>query len=133
MTRINLGIEPAELCDAHLLAEYRELPRIWRFRAVSAAPPHFTLGKGHVLWCAQYPRTLADRFASLVAELEYRGFAPQFRSALPEAATSDKRAPEHEIARARPILQARIIEKLGTGKRAPRWTMRDRPAWTLQK
>jgi hypothetical protein len=105
MTRINIGIEPHELCDKHLLAEYRELPRIWNQRLVSKAPPHFKLGPGHVLWCAQYPRTIADQFSALVAEMLFRGWSPSFLTPPAHAAASPVRAPEQEIARARPLLR----------------------------
>ena len=56
MTRINSAIQPKNLTDQHLLAELRELPRI--FTAVSKRiaegkdfndiPKVFTLGTGHV-------------------------------------------------------------------------------------
>lgn len=114
------------------LTDYRELPRLWRQRLVSKAPPHFTLGAGHVLWCAQYPGMLADRFAALVAELDYRGFLVQYRTA-PERATaaSSPRAPQAELDRARPILIERIRARLATAKRSPRWTRREPPDWAM--
>jgi hypothetical protein len=128
MTRINIGIRPAEMCDKHLLAEYRELPRIWRARLVSKPPPHFKLGPGHVLWCAQYPRTIADQFSAIVAEMLFRGWSPSFLAPPAHAAASPVRAPEQEIARARPLLQARIRERLATMPGAT-WTRRARPRW----
>lgn len=130
MTRINLGIDPDELCDAHLLAEYRELPRLWDARLVSMPPQYFTLGTGHVLWCAQYPRTLADRFSDLFAEMLHRGFAPQYRHAPECARRSVLRAPVSELDRARPILQARILERLPAMRRVV-WTSREVPAWVI--
>lgn len=128
MTRINIGIRADELCDKHLLAEYRELPRLWNQRLVSKPPAHFTLGAGHVLWCAQYPRTLAEQFSALVAEMLHRGWSPSFLSPPAHASASSMRAPEREIARARPLLQARIRERLETMPSAT-WTRRKRPAW----
>ena len=128
MTRINFGIEPQELCDSHLLGEYRELPRFWNLRLVSKPPQAFTLNKGHVLWCAQYPRTLADRFSDLVDEMLHRGFKPQFLHAPEAARCSTLRAPASEIDRARPILQERILERLPTMRRVV-WTAREAPAW----
>lgn len=65
MTRINV-VPVTELCDKHLLAEYRELPRVfalataWYNRGgdVEDLPAVYTLGTGHVkffydklLWC----------------------------------------------------------------------------------
>lgn len=90
MTRINC-IPPTELTGPHLVAEYRELPRI--FALVRAAiergerpsdkrnPQAYTLGKGHVRFF--YPRLgyLAKRQAALVAEMLARGYAPTFTNA----------------------------------------------------
>lgn len=87
MTRINC-IPPDELTRAHLVAEYRELPRI--FSLVRAAitrgespddprnPTEYRLGAGHVRFF--YPRLgyLAKRQAALVAEMLARGYAPGF-------------------------------------------------------
>lgn len=90
MTRINC-ITPSKLTGPHLVAEYRELPRI--FALVRAAiergeqpsdkrnPQAYTLGKGHVRFF--YPRLgyLAKRQAALVAEMLARGYAPTFTNA----------------------------------------------------
>ncbi|GAA5543355.1 MULTISPECIES: pyrimidine dimer DNA glycosylase/endonuclease V [Brucella/Ochrobactrum group] len=87
MTRINC-IPPAELTGPHLIAEYRELPRV--FALVKAAiqrgetttdrrnPPAYTLGTGHVRFFYMRLGYLAKRQASLVAEMQARGYAPQF-------------------------------------------------------
>lgn len=83
MTRINV-IPPAELTDQHLLAEYRELPRIFALaRPDVPAPPRYILGAGHVRFF--YTRTgyLSRRQAALIAECQARGFAVQHTSAPP--------------------------------------------------
>jgi len=76
VTRINC-IEPSELTDQHLLAEYRELPRI--FALARALKPkeeveRYRLGSGHVRFF--YPRTgfLAQRQKELISECLRRGF-----------------------------------------------------------
>lgn len=77
MTRINV-VPPEELTDQHLLAEYRELPRVFRLaRHVTGAPSAYTMGKGHVTFF--YARTgfLARRQAALIAECLRRGFHVQ--------------------------------------------------------
>ena len=77
MTRINV-VEPEELTDQHLLAEYRELPRTFAIaRPGVKVPESYTLGTGHVLFF--YPRTgwLSRRQAALIAECQRRGFAVQ--------------------------------------------------------
>lgn len=81
MTRINL-VDPELLSDAHLGAEYRELPRAFALVRAAAErgerpcgpfPKRFTLGKGHVRFF--YPRLgfLVRRYALLVQECARRG------------------------------------------------------------
>ncbi|RYD66589.1 MAG: endonuclease V [Verrucomicrobiaceae bacterium] len=86
MTRINVVV-PTELSRQHLVAEYRELPRIFNLVRKAAergeAPnlleiPEYTLGRGHVRFF--YPRLtwLANRQDALVAEMLRRGYSPGF-------------------------------------------------------
>jgi len=78
MTRINL-VPPEELHDKHLLAEYRELPRIFRLaRRAPEAPEVYTLGRGHVMFFYDKLAFLAQRQRSLINEMIRRGFRPQF-------------------------------------------------------
>lgn len=87
MTRINL-VDPSLLIDAHLGAEYRELPRIYglvmaaQTRGVKpstfAAPSRYTLGKGHCLFFYNKLAWLNDRYALLVQECRSRGRAVNF-------------------------------------------------------
>lgn len=120
MTRINVGIDPAELCDQHLLAEYRELPRLWNFKPKSQAPDSFRLGAGHVLWCAQYPGMLADRYSGLVREMLARNITVNYPHH-PAGAELGARPADTELKRAATIVRARIQERLAGMKRA-RWT-----------
>lgn len=88
MTRINC-VPPAELCREHLVAEYRELPRVVTLAKCACsrgetpktlrAPAAYTLGRGHVLFF--YPRLgfIIGRFAELVAEMERRGYRANLR------------------------------------------------------
>lgn len=89
MTRINC-IPPQELSRAHLVAEYRELPRIFALVRAAIArgesptdprnPPTYTLGRGHVRFF--YPRLgyLVQRQHAIVAEMIARGYNPAFRT-----------------------------------------------------
>ena len=88
MTRINLSIEPWELCDQHLLAEYKELPRVQTLLMkklekqsigdiLKEIPKDFTLGKGHVKFFLSTQRYLYLRFHELKAELLKRGVNAQ--------------------------------------------------------
>ena len=74
MTRINV-VPPAELCDKHLLAEYRELPRIFSLaRLCPEAPKVYVLGTGHMKFFFDKLQFLYDRYLALVVECERRGF-----------------------------------------------------------
>ena len=82
MTRINL-VNPSLLSDAHLGAEYRELPRVFGLvrRAIERGelpndprnPKKYILGKGHVRFF--YPRLkfLVRRYILLCHECRKRG------------------------------------------------------------
>lgn len=90
MTRINL-VPPQELCDQHLLAEYRELTRIpnavarGRFSLVGQ-PADYKLGEGHVRFFFDKLLFLQKRYAALRAECLARGFKVRniWPSLLPE-------------------------------------------------
>lgn len=90
MTRINL-IPPEELHDRHLVAEYRELPRIFALiRADDARraagvrtpepPPAYVLGPGHVRFFYDKARWLLARQRLLIAEMRRRGMRPNFEA-----------------------------------------------------
>lgn len=83
MTRINLTLV-SELADQHLIAEYRELPRVfgavrkhvangkkvWQFKISE----HFILGSGHVTFFYNKLEFLRKRQEAIIAECLKRGF-----------------------------------------------------------
>ena len=83
MTRINL-VEPHQLTDKHLMAEYRELPRIFtavlklqaqgKTPADVVIPDHYVLGTGHMKFFYNKISWLIDRYSNLFQELTARGF-----------------------------------------------------------
>lgn len=76
MTRINC-IPPSDLVDAHLLAEYRELPRVFKLARKLASPPHtYRLGKGHLKFFYNKGQFLWERWLSIRLEMYERGFSP---------------------------------------------------------
>lgn len=86
MTRINV-VHPQELTDKHLLAEYRELPRVfgliekWQARGCpDTGVSEYTLGRGHVKFFYDKAMWLAIRYDEIVSEMLKRGFNPQYRS-----------------------------------------------------
>lgn len=82
MTRINV-VPPEELHSKHLVAEYRELPRVFKLaekawaRGDWQAPQEYTLGSGHVKFFYSRLGFCRSRFQSLVTEMLLRGFNPQ--------------------------------------------------------
>ena len=87
MTRINC-VHPDELTVRHLVAEYRELPRI--FTLVKKAqnrgltpvdimiPNVYVLGTGHVRFFYNKLKYLETRQQMLIDEMRKRGFKPNF-------------------------------------------------------
>ena len=86
MTRINSAIDPKNLTDQHLIAELRELPRIFTAvkkrvestRDFTDIPKEFTLGTGHMTFFYNKQRFLYLRFDSLLREYHIR-FNKKFR------------------------------------------------------
>lgn len=83
MTRINC-VPVQELSGPHLVAEYRELPRVFALAEKAAArggfvqPDKYTLGKGHVIFFYTRLGYLAERQRSLVNEMKRRGYKPAY-------------------------------------------------------
>lgn len=90
MTRINV-VPVKELCDKHLLAEYRELPRVFGLAKVCHdIPTQYTLGKGHVKFFYNKLEFLDKRFKQLVKEMLRRGFNPKYTSIPPRGYTGEE-------------------------------------------
>lgn len=83
MTRINC-VPVQELSGPHLIAEYRELPRVFTLalkasrRGRLEQPSAYTLGKGHLLFFYTRLGYLAKRHGQLVEEMKRRGYKPTF-------------------------------------------------------
>lgn len=78
MTRINV-IDPRKLTDQHLMAEYRELPRVfgYAYNAIGRnvnAPKNYIMGTGHVAFFYDKTPWLVERHAAIVSELLKRGY-----------------------------------------------------------
>jgi len=86
MTRINL-VNPRELSDQHLVAEYREIFMVgsslqrsiksknW-LKTNNNIPDEFTLNKGHVTFFYNKGMYLDKRYSLLVKEMKRRGMNP---------------------------------------------------------
>jgi len=80
MTRINV-VPPNELCNKHLIAEYRELPRVFRLAREDAnIPAEYTLGKGHVTFFYNKLAYLISRQTLIIEECKHRGFDVKFNA-----------------------------------------------------
>jgi len=96
MTRINC-IPPEELTTLHLLAEYRELPRVFTLaqaasvknsnRELKELPENYCLGKGHVTFFYNKLRYCWLRWLCIAAELTKRGIRcdPNIRTSILKA------------------------------------------------
>ncbi len=85
MTRINC-VPVEELSGPHLVAEYRELPRVIALAQKASLrggfqqqPTEYTLGKGHLLFFYTRLGYLAKRHAELIREMKRRGYKPSFQ------------------------------------------------------
>ena len=93
MTRINI-IEPRELTDQHLIAEYREIFMVGgslRRTLVSKSgyredrvPKRYTLNSGHVYFFYNKGKYLHRRYKQLITEMKKRGFKPDIKRKFPK-------------------------------------------------
>ena len=129
MTRINL-IPVEELADQHLMAEYREIPRMGSFahKTVQKAeniPDTYRLGKGHMIFFLNKATYLEERHKEVVAELKRRGFKltqyEPFEMPRKFPQLDDWQPVESEIEESR----ERIEEKLAMKPQFYRWTKRE--------
>ena len=117
MTRINVGIPPAELTNQHLLAEHREIKRIPNCIAkgkynMDGIPKRFKLGTGHVKFFYNKLLYLKFRYAQLYVECIKGGFNVQNYigawNDIPEELMNDYQVQDNDIK----IIKERINEKL---------------------
>lgn len=137
MTRINL-VHPSELSDQHLMAEYRELPRMVSFIQawISKGCPEvsqrtYTMGKGHMKFFLNKSQWLTQRHSSIVQELiEIRQYNITNKSPLVIPSTPFENYPVFD-SDGLVISRDRIKEKLRLRPNFYTWTNRERPDWTL--
>ena len=92
MTRINL-VPPSTLSGKHLVAEWRELPRVFSLAHKASMsnkpwtdkqPKNYLMGEGHVIFFYDKLGFLAERHAQLTKEMLSRGYKPTFTGCLKE-------------------------------------------------
>lgn len=118
MTRINC-VPPEELTREHLLAEWRELPRVFALAGRAAAagriPPlmeRYRLGAGHVTFFYRRLGYCARRFRALRRELLRRGYSPSYAAPPAAQVPRDWRLDWTPDADALAINRARIAERV---------------------
>lgn len=137
MTRINL-IDVIELSDQHLMAEYRELPRIINAvicgkLSAKNAPEKYCLGAGHVKFFANKIVFLSQRYRQIWDELRYRGFNlnPEFSPDKMSDKIKNSNCAfmdNYEFCASEVLLsRARIIEKIYAKPAFYKWTGRTPP------
>jgi deoxyribonuclease (pyrimidine dimer) len=129
MTRINL-VDPSELSDQHLVAEYREIFMVgsslqrslksknWE-KTLANIPKKYTLNKGHVTFFYNKGKYLYKRYDLLINEMKNRGMNPNSDRTFkieqwPKELFNDWK-PETEDYK---IIRARIKEKI---EMKPNW------------
>ena len=98
MTRINI-VEPSELTDQHLIAEYREIFMVagsLKRTLVSKdgyqeskVPVNYKLSTGHVYFFYNKGKYLHKRYDELIREMKDRGFSPSDDRPFPFSIFSD--------------------------------------------
>lgn len=80
MTRINV-VPVTELSQKHLIAEYREIVRVFALARKSQFEMHkkqqpacYTLGTGHVLFFYDKLKFISNRYDELCQEMIFRGY-----------------------------------------------------------
>ena len=81
MTRLNL-VEPGDLTDRHLIAEYKEITQFLHIVAkrrdkghpMDDLPKHYTLNNGHCKFFMNKGKYILERFDQLFNTLQARGF-----------------------------------------------------------
>ena len=123
MTRINI-VDPKELTDQHLVAEYREIFMVGSSLQRSLASPNwdvkkipaqFTLNKGHVSFFYDKGEYLHKRYKALIREMKKRGMNPDkdrvfLREQWPDELYKDWKATERD----RDIVRERINDRINS-------------------
>ena len=117
MTRINVGIPPAELVNQHLIAEHREIKRIPNCIAkgkynMNGIPDEFKLGTGHVKFFYNKLLYLKNRYWKLYIECIKRGFSVQNYSSAWDNVPQELMNNYQPTYKDRLIIKERINEKL---------------------
>ena len=130
MTRINL-VDPRQLADQHLVAEYREifmigsaLQRSLGSKAgVKDIPKNFTLNTGHIKFFYDKGEYLSRRYDCLIAEMKRRGMSPDPNRKFKKEQWPDELYNDWQpTARDIEIIEQRLQQKISEKPDWYRWT-----------
>lgn len=126
MTRINV-IPVCELSDQHLIAEYRELPRVLKQTInVKDTPKEYCLGKGHVKWAKCHELFLVKRQMDIIREMRFRNFHVSYGQLFDLSRFDGDYMPTIDAIK---VNRDRIKEKIGKKPDWYKWTKRNKPEW----
>ena len=126
MTRINV-IPVCELSDQHLIAEYRELPRVLKQTInVKDAPKEYCLGKGHVKWAKCHELFLVKRQMDIIREMRFRNFHVSYGQLFDLSRFDRDYMPTIDAIK---VNRNRIKEKINKKPDWYKWTKRNKPEW----
>jgi len=138
VTRINV-VEPIELCDQHLLSEFRELVRIphgivnRRVDMQALIPQQYTMGEGHVRFFYDKCLWLQNRYRQLYNEIRRRGFDAKFDPFLCDNVPDHLMNDWSVTSLDREVNIARIVHRLQEFRRPARWTRTNPPRWATEE
>jgi deoxyribonuclease (pyrimidine dimer) len=120
MVRINL-INPRNLSDQHLIAEYNEilmlLGYVKKYPKTGEIPSEYTLGKGHMLFFKNKLKYLKKRHEMIKKEMKKRGFKADKTIRLgnfSQKLVNDWRPSSKD----KPLIRKRLVDRI---KLKPKW------------
>lgn len=126
-----MNLVPVKLMsDQHLMAEYRELPRIFTYVKKYGIPDNkdipsqFKFGKGHIKFFTNKLKFLSDRYDEIVDELKRRDFNISFEQLKPfcyELLESEKQIKYHPKSEEIRKSTKRIMEKIEEKPKFYKW------------
>ena len=132
MTRINV-VPVEELSDQHLIAEYRELPRVIKQNIDTFdAPDEYCLGDAHMKWARKHWMFTLNRYEAIIKEMKHRGFAVKYsykKLYQDYIGTFPLGEIYHVAQSAIELNRNRLIEKYRMKPDWYRWTKREKPSY----
>ena len=122
MVRVNI-INPKNLTDQHLIAEYKEILMLVGYikkhseTSLDKIPPYYLLGSGHILFFKNKLGYLKKRFEKIKKEMKKRGFEANKEiniNQFSEKLKKDWHASEED----KKIIKKRLVKKI---KLKPLW------------